>query len=201
MTTKRRYREVSLKERCGMDFKVRCVSKGISSCYTEGKVYAVNDGKLASDLSGDYTFGNEKFQNVQQINTYCATSHNQKFELAEEEKMFTKDDIKGGYLVECRCGELNLIMPVNYDLVLAAEDNTWGTFKQYDNDLICTTAPSGKRDIMKVWGFTHNETEVLKFKPDGRKLLWERKEEPLDITIDEIAKWKGVPSERIRIKE
>jgi hypothetical protein len=31
--------------------------------------------------------------------------------------------------------------------------------------------------------------------------MWQRKEEPLEITIDEIAKWKGVPADRIRIKK
>ena len=68
----------------------------------------------------------------------------------------------------------------------------------YKNDL---TTNLSKLDIVAVYEPTSEELILADFDEEHFKLVWKREEEPIEITIAEIADWKGVSPERIRIRE
>ena len=115
----------------------------------------------------------------------------------EEEKPFTKDDLKTGMFVTTRNRR-------SFRLLLGTENGDYGMdflsaryikLKCYNDDL--TDKNNREWDIVKV--------ESLKY-PENmkRKLLWERKPEIHELTAKEaykiIAEKKGVPVESLRVK-
>jgi len=123
-----------------------------------------------------------------------------KFELVEEENMFTKDDLKVGYVIKQRCGELAIIAMIDpQGKSYVRKCGGWLEIEKYDECL--TFKSDSDLDIMKVYGYAYMPKRAIEISTDNRKLLWERKESPIEITIEEIAKKFGVDSDRIRIKE
>jgi hypothetical protein len=110
----------------------------------------------------------------------------------------TKDDLKVGYVVEQRDGVLRMVMPHERELLFAKGDARIG-LSNYNDDLTCIRISCF--DIVRVYGYTTRESKTLLVEKENRPLLWERKEEPIEITIEEIAKLKGVSADRIRIKD
>lgn len=95
-----------------------------------------------------------------------------------------KEDLKVGYVVKIRCGELYMVMPIDKPReIILARYNGWGNLANYNDDL--THQAKQKFDIVKVYGLTSYETEPLEFELKNRPLLWERKETK-KMTIAEI---------------
>lgn len=122
------------------------------------------------------------------------------FELIEHAS-FWKSDLKTGWRVFTR----NFLEYV----VIKDTAETEGTFAAlgreggcpiacYKNDL---TTNLSKLDIVAVYEPTSEEFILADFDEEHFKLVWKREEEPIEITIAEIAEMKGVSPERIRIKE
>ena len=114
--------------------------------------------------------------------------------------MFHKDDLKVGYVLQERSGVKLMVLPYKDGICAVDMNGCWNVPDDYNNDLTSADGLEGN-DIVKVYGLADRASESREISIRFRSILWERKEEPLEITIDEIAKWKGVPSERIRIKE
>jgi hypothetical protein len=116
----------------------------------------------------------------------------------EEEKMFTKDDLKTGMVVEMRgYGKFLVVLgtPLGDYLI---NDKEQQNLSSYGNDL--KILGSSGCEITAVYEPVRDYT--MRFGRWGEmKLIWERKEKPIEITIEEIAKLKGVSPDRIRIKE
>lgn len=129
---------------------------------------------------------------AESINTLPSTEHlpnnitTQFREFLDKEwfmtKQFSKSDLKDGMCVTCRDGR---------------------EFYICDDIMI-----SKKREVMPLFNYTDNLTDVgfqkydiiLITDRDGT-ILFEREEEQIDVSIEEIAKWKGVAVDRVRIKK
>ena len=118
-----------------------------------------------------------------------------------ELKPFGKSDLKTGWRVFAR----NFLEYV----VIKDTAETEGTFAAlgreggcpiacYKNDL---TTNLSELDIVAVYEPTSEEFILADFNEEHFKLVWKREEEPIEITIAEIADWKGVSPERVRIRE
>lgn len=106
-----------------------------------------------------------------------------------------KADLKVGYLVEDRAGNLKMVMATTKDLELIYEDHmTHGSFNMINDDL--TSKTKEEFDIMKVWGFASFAMYTLHFNTENRELLWERKEKK-KMTVAEIEKELGYEVEII----
>lgn len=172
-----------------MNFKVRCID-GKGGAHTPGKIYEVRNGSLQTDNSW---FKGLESRNVDAINRHYIS----KFELVEEEKPFTKDDLKTGMFVATRNGRGFRLMlgTENGDYGLNQSTGTYIKLKCYNDDL--TDKNNREWDIVKVESIKYPENMT-------RKLLWERKPEIHELTAEEaykiIAEKKGVPVESLRVK-
>lgn len=98
-----------------------------------------------------------------------------------------KADLKVGYLVKYRNGDLRMVMPITQcsGFVFVNEKGFWLGYEDYDEQLLCT---SGKEfDIIEVYGFSRLPIFTLKTETNDRELLWQR-EDKKEMTIDEIKK-------------
>lgn len=93
----------------------------------------------------------------------------------ENNKQFTLDDLKVGYLVELRSGTICMVMESADMSILIDEKGTCISLDGYNNNLKHVNE-NINFDIIKVYGFSKHETSTLKFFIEDRKLLWERKE-------------------------
>lgn len=118
-----------------------------------------------------------------------------------ELKPFGKSDLKTGWRVFTRCDYEYVVIKDNAKTegVLAALGREGGSLIEcYKNDL---TTNLSKLDIVAVYEPTSEEYMLADFDEEHFKLVWKREEEPIEVTIKEIANWKGVSPERIRIRE
>lgn len=99
-----------------------------------------------------------------------------------------KLDLKTGYLVKYRNGNLRMVMPSSEGMIFVGEDGGHMFMNDYNEDLLCETGKA--YDIMEVWGFSDFCIYALKVKTDNRKLLWSR-EDKKEMTISEIEKELG----------
>lgn len=112
-----------------------------------------------------------------------------------ENKKFTKADLKVGYVVKFRRGDLRMIMPASLGkLVAIASDGTNGDISKYRDDL---THRYGEKatdfadfDIMEVYGLSCWDHEAYMISTSSRELLWKR-EEAKKMTVEEIEKELG----------
>jgi hypothetical protein len=114
--------------------------------------------------------------------------------MAKGESGMKKSDLKTGMWIENRLGKKALVLlnTKNGDIVSGPE--VWGQLDNYKDDLINYC---GKNfDIVKVYQ-PKNNFSFYNF--ESYELVWERKEEPITVTLEEIAKWKGVDVDNIRI--
>lgn len=177
-----------------MKFKVRCIDDA-GSCHTIGKIYEIRDGIMGTDRHDTMqSWGYSPFKSVEDINSQL----NSKFELLEEENMFTKDDLKVGQLMELRGGKKAIVMPYINGLCFVDENGFWCEPNEYNNEML---AVNKEYDIMAVFGLAEKASEAMMFSTRFRSLLWQREESPVELTIEEIAKKFGVEAGRVRIKE
>ena len=115
-----------------------------------------------------------------------------------------KADLRTGMLVETRMGTFGLVMrdTPNGDIFGGdgdgsdAQDNTfWSPFDCHNEDLTRKVGFNGDesktRDIIRVYSTNFNISAAA-LKPNGRSLLWERKEEKIEeLTIEQIQEKLG----------
>lgn len=181
-----------------MNFKVRCIANKGSKYFTVGGEYAVKEGVLYDSTGSSY--GTERFGNVDEINAFMADSPDfgQRFELVEE-KPFTKDDLKVGYVTKNRRGEFEMLMPTQNGIaIVGAADN--GYLDGFEPDM---TFGLPEYDIMEVYGYVETGCNALEVSSKNRPLLWKRNK-ITELTAEEaykiIAEKKGVPVESLRVK-
>lgn len=104
----------------------------------------------------------------------------------------TKNDLKAGYLIRNRRGELRIIAPANDTLVIISQIGRYGELTETKEDL--TSMNGSEFDIMEVYGYSTMYHKVLSFDTNFRPLLWKRKEEeteekptPINLKINEFA--------------
>lgn len=155
---------------------------------SEMDLYGVKFDKkreLYHDLNGEVPDGH----------VYFCWGH--QLELVEEKSdVFKKDDIKPGYLVQLRNGEISIVTVVQGDetpeLVLVSYIDKWLYLNDFNNDLTIDDKPD--LDVVKIYGYSKYAYNSLKFITDYRPLLWERKakeSEPKRLTASEIEKELG----------
>lgn len=169
-----------------MDFKVRCI-KTDGNAFTKDKIYEVNDKRITLDggiVSGRW------FGSVGDLNRFYTSQ----FELVADN--MKKDQLKTGMWIEDREGERATILLNTNDGDIASGENVWMPLSSLRDDL---TALYGKdSDVMKVFQPSSNMDYHC---GQSMKLIWERKPELTEVTMQEIANWKGVPVESVRVKE
>lgn len=104
-----------------------------------------------------------------------------------ENKQFTKDDLKVGYVVKLRNGDVRIYMPCSFFSFSLVSTN--GTITScYDIDLRNTEDSCW--DVMEVYGYAKNAGSALMTSIQNRELLWKR-EETKKMTVEEIEKELG----------
>ena len=112
-------------------------------------------------------------------------------------KKFTKDDLKVGYVVKTREYRLYMVMPdENDNLVIIREGHTGEPVSNYRRDFIHNLSDRFDcvrgMDIAEVYGRHKFRYHGLDISTENRPLLWKR-EEPKEMTIEEIEKALGYP--------
>ena len=94
-------------------------------------------------------------------------------------KKFTKNDLKAGYVVKDREGCLYMIMPARSTGELYAVDASggWLPFTSLDSALRNTGWAGDRYDIMEVYGYCNYANESLHISTEHRELLWKREPE------------------------
>ena len=112
-------------------------------------------------------------------------------------KNFTKDDLKAGYVVKYRNGDLEMVLMSgtygNEDpmLISVGPSGNWTDIaKDIDDNLLCTRAHMRHYDIVEVYGYSLYANCARDVSTDDRKLLWKR-EEAKKMTVSEIEKILG----------
>lgn len=123
------------------------------------------------------------------------------FELVEHAP-FGKPDLKTGWRVFTRGGDELVVMKGTERGDIAVSVNhrlRWYDLDNYKDDL--TMDIHKNLDIVSVYAPEYTFDMLSNFDEERFKLVWKREEEPIEITIGEIAEIKGVSPERIRIRE
>lgn len=96
----------------------------------------------------------------------------------------TKSDLRIGYVVEIATGQKYMVLPTEENVLMLVRKGGFMHFERYEEDLTFT----GDRtyDIVKVYGYCKNfdADMALTLNVNIRPLLWERKEEPEEITFN-----------------
>lgn len=116
-----------------------------------------------------------------------------------ESKIFTRDDIKAGYLLVVKDDDgakYNMTVIPNASGVLGCcsrEPGNWWPLSEFDmHDLVYEDS-----QIIQVYGRTSN-SRLLNNSVLGRKLLWKRYEEPKKMTVAEICAALGYDVEIVK---
>lgn len=137
------------------DYKIRCLEP--SAGFTQGKVYSVHNEGLVDD-DGDLRPANRW------VGSGC-------FETVKESKMFTKDDLKVGYVLEFNNdpNHLAVVIPNADGEICISGPKDWFPLESVPNDLdyMGSTAT-------KVFGRSHANSRAYKLSTESRDLLWER---------------------------
>lgn len=129
-------------------------------------------------------------------------------------KQFKKEDIKAGYAIRFRCGEVRVIMPAGEKGTLIAVnfEGYWDYLSCWDDELktrknnlgIPLVNRTPETDIVEVYGYVHGTDRYkLMFCGDNiqhRPLLWKRNEAK-KMTVSEINAALGYEVEIVAEKE
>lgn len=121
------------------DFKVRCVSDDGSGAFTAGNIYEFKDGKSVTNMGCAICYGS-----VEDLNR----NYHSQFELVEEEKMFTKDDLKVNDWCVQRNGKVYRIASLDSALYMVGEHDFRGTGGLSNN---LTDNYENEFDILKIY--------------------------------------------------
>ena len=108
-------------------------------------------------------------------------------------KNFTKADLKAGYVVKYRSGELRMVLPYRRGLVITDIDGQWLNLVTELNDDLTAGATTNNLDVMEVYGLSAFGSTACRISTFGRELLWKREEEKpaKKMTVSEIEKALG----------
>lgn len=121
--------------------------------------------------------------------------------MAKNRTKLTTDDIKSGYVVELRNGELRMCMRVgNFIKILVDPYGNWSPIISWD-DRTFTFVSDRNYDIMAVYGLTYesHSSRCLVFDTTIRPLIWKRPE-PVKMTVEEINEKLGYDVEIVASK-
>lgn len=154
-------------------------------------------GKIATITAAGNTSCGEARYITDLGSYYCNEMFERKI---EEEKMFCKDDLKDGYVVELRNGEFLMVLEMECGKKVITKDTLGHSeLNSYGDDL--TRKGYERLDIIRVYGYSRLGYCARKLTGEDRKLLWERKPEIKEVTMQEIANWKGCSVETLRVKK
>lgn len=191
-----------------MKFKVGDIIKGIDknrcSCtgadMKKGRVTKVYGS--ASDEECDIRI--EILEHTDGFFVGCEFNVESKYFELVEHAPFGKSDLKTGRQVRTNAGGLYMVLE-NIDtrgcgkqqFILANFEGGFLCGSDYDDEL--HHVDHSKYDIAEVYDVpaTGSILQPLRYAAP----IWKREEEPIGVTIKEIADWKGVLPERIKIKE
>ena len=94
----------------------------------------------------------------------------------------TKSELKPGYVVRYRCGDLRMVMQLDgYDKYVLIEMESkcpcFGNLQNFNADLTSKYGNGNDNvDIVEVYGFSKSKNSAFKFDEHDRELLWKRKE-------------------------
>ena len=171
--------------------KVRIIG---NNCLTfTGKLHEFNIGDIVTveNVNGDGSL-------------LCARAADNKTQIVYPEHVelaeatFTRDDIKAGYLLEVkdeRDGNtfyMTVIPSIKDPLGCCCPGKHWWPLSCFSEDKLTYRGCVFTATIMRVYGLAYN-CDLLDNTPDGRKLLWERPEEPkvVEMTVAEISEKLG----------
>ena len=97
--------------------------------------------------------------------------------------MFKKEDLKVGYLVKTRGGEVAHIVNTDKKGMCLNYEDGYSKIENYNNNL--TNKSFYNLDITEVYGYTLYGHHAHKFEVEDRELLWKR-EEVKEMTIEDI---------------
>lgn len=90
----------------------------------------------------------------------------------------TKSELKPGYIVKYRDGNLRLVMPKKetgcFLIQMGTENPLWHDLNSYEEDLTNKNFP--EMTIVEVYGRSSYEHTALKFNKKHRELLWKSSE-------------------------
>lgn len=194
-----------LVEEKAVDFKVKCTWTREPNNFTVGKVYEVCDGLLYSDLNNCYDSWSDPgvepcrdktFESLRRwFNPYCT------FELVndenvEDEKLFTKNNLKTGDVVKYRNGEVGIVFAELGSILF--KDDSYEKLERIEYNL--TVPEFSNYDIMAVRRPTNSyECRFGAFEHELGELVYERKEPIVEeMTLEEVCEALG---KKIKIVE
>lgn len=95
-----------------------------------------------------------------------------------------KEDLKPGYVVELRDKSYYICAQCKYGLTLNNVNGGFIPVSNYNEDLINGNEPGC--DIIRIWGFCETKSNANAISSRNRPLLWERKEETVIATDDDV---------------
>lgn len=95
-----------------------------------------------------------------------------------------KEDLKPGYVVELRDKSLYMCVQCEYGLTLNSDIGGYIDVSSYHEDLINDI--NHGCDVIRVWGFCKTQYNATAISSRNRPLLWERKEETVIATDDDV---------------
>lgn len=165
--------------------KVKCVSS--DEDFTVGKIYEINDNKIIDD--DDFSWYGSKnefdFNNITDLNKFFNThmwgeSHTY-FELVEDDRVFTKSDLKNGDVIVQRNGTVEILIK---DLdCMVVSNGGFNSLSRFNEDL--TWTDDKEYDVIKVYRPSCASNCCFNNYKYG-KLIYERKETK-EMTVKEIS--------------
>ena len=193
---------IELQEVKQMKFRVGDIIKGTDESGYNITNANMTKGKVIGVCNGDFEGEDDiRIEILEHTNEGCVGDKypvkSKYFELVEPAP-FGKSDLKVGQKVRYRNGGEHIVLRRDDEMVFTSFDGSYMHGSDYAEDLTVLDGMSSF-DIVEVLEpeFLHralvHDCEFIS--------IWKREEEPIEITIEEIADWKGVSPERIRIKE
>ncbi len=104
----------------------------------------------------------------------------------------TKSELKPGYLVQLKNGDVSMVMASENGIFLIDKPvgilSSYSTLDHYRNDM---SHELDHLTIMKVYGCSKYYHQALGFCTENRKLLWERKPEKKQYTYAQLREILG----------
>lgn len=174
-----KYREVKRQAKVGEKIKIVNIISPLEK-YKEGDIFTV------SKSFDETPFKNSYVEIEELINIKCLT---REYVVLEEVAEFTLADLKPCMVVKRRDEELRIVTASTNGL-LFTYCGIWKDFSSYNDDM---TYKDGFHDydIMKVYGYSDLQYMAIDVTEKNRDLLWERIEEPEEMTLEEICKELG----------
>ena len=85
-----------------------------------------------------------------------------------------KSDLKDGYVVKYRNGNLRMVISINDGMALVGDHGQWMDVAVYNDNLTNSYENSSQFDIVEVWGRTDLPNRALNVGTANRKSIWVR---------------------------